>query len=274
MAAARANGASCVAAGAVSIIAPMFSRLLTSVGQLVLPVHCAACGAAAPTDRRWPLCEACGREMADLIASPYCPLCGRRAGPHTVGPDGCMFCRKYPVRFSAAVRVGPYEGPLKALILRCKYERRPAIAGAVGRLLRERLALAPWADQVDLVVPVPLHWSRQISRGFNQALAVARHLAGAAPKARGVSSRLLRRTRPTPHQTDLPAARRRKNVRSAFAARGKRDAIKGKGVLLVDDVMTSGTTIGECTRVLRRAGARDVYVAVVATADYDEVGPW
>jgi len=252
----------------------MLSRLLTSVGQLVLPVHCAACGAPAPTDRRWPLCEVCGREMADLITAPYCPLCGRRAGPYTVGPEGCLFCRKFPVRFSAAVRVGPYGGPLKTLILRCKYERRTAIAGALGRLLRERLALAPWADQVDLVVPVPLHWARRIGRGFNQAALLARELAAAAPKAKGVSTRLLRRTRPTPHQTNLPAPQRRKNVRGAFVARGANDALKGKGVLLVDDVMTSGTTIGECTRVLRRAGARDVYVAVAATADYDEVGLW
>jgi len=252
----------------------MLSWLLTSVGQLVLPVHCAACGAPAPTDRRWPLCEVCGREMADLIAAPYCPLCGRRAGPYTVGPDGCLFCRKFPVRFSAAVRVGPYEGPLKTLILRCKDERRTAIAGALGRLLRERLALVPWADQVDLVVPVPLHWARRIGRGFNQAALLAREPAAAAPKAKGVSTRLLRRTRPTPHQMNLPAAQRRKNVRGAFVARGAKDALKGKGVLLVDDVMTSGTTIGECTRVLRRAGARDVYVAVAATADYDEVGPW
>ncbi len=252
----------------------MLSRLVTAVGQLVLPVHCAACGAPAPPDRRWPLCEVCGREMADLISAPYCPLCGRRAGPYTVGPDGCLFCRAYPVRFRGAVRVGPYEGPLKTLILRCKYERRVAIAGALGGLLRERLALAPWADQVDLIAPVPLHWTRGIRRGFNQAAVLARELAAAAPKAGGVSSRLLRRTRQTPHQTDLPAARRRKNVHGAFAARGSKDALKGKGVLLVDDVMTSGTTIGECTRVLRRAGARDVYVAVVATADYDEVGPW
>ena len=253
----------------------MLSRLLVSVGQLVLPVHCAACGAPAPTDRRWPLCDVCGREMADLIAAPYCPLCGRRAGPYTVGPDGCLFCRKYPVRFSAAVRVGPYEGPLKTLILRCKEERRVAIAERLlGRLLRERLALAPWADQVDRIVPVPLHWTRRIGRGFNQAGLLAWEVAGAAPKAKGISARLLRRTRPTPHQTSLPSAQRQKNVRGAFAARAANDALKGKGVLLVDDVMTSGTTIGECARVLKGAGARDVYVAVVATADYDEVGPW
>jgi len=252
----------------------MLWRLLTSVGQLVLPVHCAACGTPAPTDRRWLLCEVCGRAMADLIAAPYCSLCGRRAGPYTVGPDGCLFCRKYPVRFSAAVRLGPYEGPLKTLILRCKYERRVAISRALGRLLRERLALAPWADQVDRIVPVPLHWTRRIGRGFNQAAALARELAAAAPKAKGVSPRLLRRTRSTPHQTNLPAAQRQRNVRGAFATRAPKDALNGKGVLLVDDVMTSGTTIGECTRVLKRAGARDVYVAVVATADYDEPGPW
>ena len=244
------------------------------MGQLVLPMHCVACGTPAPTDRRWPLCEACGREMAELIAAPYCPLCGRRAGPYTVGPQGCLFCRMYPVRFGAAVRLGPYEGPLKALILRCKYEPQVVIAQVLGRLLAERLALVPWRDDVDVVVPVPLHWRRRVRRGFNQAQVLADEVARGAPRTGGKVTRRLRRRRPTPHQTNLPSAQRHTNVRGAFAARGRSDGLRGRAVLLVDDVMTSGTTVAECTRVLRRAGARAVYVAVAATADYDEPGPW
>jgi ComF family protein len=249
----------------------MLGGLLISVRQLVLPAHCAACGAPAPPDRRMPLCEPCGRILADLIAAPYCPACGRNAGPHTQTPDGCAFCRNYPVRFDAAVRVGPYAGPLRSLILRLKAQRRLEVAPLLGRLMAERLALAPWLDQVDAVVPVPLHWTRRFTRGFNQAEVLAAELAGVVRRR---PSRRLRRLRATGHQMDLPASGRPRNVRGAFHLRWGAANLKDKSVLLVDDVMTSGSTIGECTRVLQQAGARAVYVAVVATADYDDPGPW
>jgi predicted amidophosphoribosyltransferase len=102
---------------------------------------------------------------------------------------------------------------------------------------------------------------------------MARELVAAVPGCGGVSGRALVRRRVTPHQTTLPAERRRRNVRGAFRARGGK-RLNGRCVLLVDDVMTSGTTVAECTRVLKRAGAAEVYVAVVATADYDEAGAW
>jgi len=244
-----------------------------AVGQLILPAHCAACGAPSPPDRRWLLCDVCGRALADLLARPYCPLCGRHAGPHTSGPEGCLFCRQYPVLFDGAVRVGPYEGVLKTLILRCKHEPRVSLARVLGRLLADRLALTDWADRIDHVVPVPLHWSRRIRRGFNQARAMAGELVRAVPASRGVSGWALVRTRPTPHQTLLPASWRRKNVRGAFRAR-RRANLEGRSVLLVDDVLTSGETIAECARALKKAGVAEVYVAVAATADFDEPGPW
>jgi len=251
----------------------MLRRAARTVGQLLLPAHCAACGSPAPPDGRWPLCAACARDLADLLSAPYCPACGRHAGPYTAGPDGCAFCRQYPVPFDAAVRAGAYGGPLKTLVLRCKYGPRPALATVLGRLLAERLALAGWADHVDRIVPVPLHWSRRVRRGFNQALGMARELVRAVPGAGRVDRRTLVRTRPTAHQTGIPAARRRQNVRGAFRVRRGTD-LAGETVLLVDDVMTSGTTVAECTRVLKRAGAGDVYVAVAATADFDDPGPW
>jgi ComF family protein len=249
----------------------MLRPLWVSLKQLVLPAHCAACGAASPADSRAPLCEACARALAELMEVPHCPLCGRNAGPYTSQPDGCLFCRNYPVDFDAAVRVGPYKDPLRGLILRCKRDRRLEIAPFLGRLLAERLALAAWVDRVDVIVPVPLHWSRRMSRGFNQSELLVRALRRAA--GRKVAVKRLRRTRPTPHQMNLSARQRRTSVRGAFATGWLGADFRDKGVLVVDDVMTSGTTIGECVRLVQKAGAREVFVAVVATADYDDLGP-
>ena len=250
----------------------MFRFLLGAAEQLVLPAHCAACGAPAPPDGRLPLCEGCGRALAALVARPYCPLCGRNAGPHTVGPDGCLFCRHYPVQFDAAVRVGPYEGPLRTLILQFKRRGRADLAPFLGRLLAERVALAPWSDRIQVVVPVPLHWARRLGRGYNQADLLARVVRRAT--ARQAAAGRLCRNRATPNQMLLPAKERRRNVRGAFRPARLAPGLNGKAVLLVDDVMTSGTTIGECQRIVRQAGAAEVYVAVLATADYDDPGPW
>lgn len=252
----------------------MLKRLATALRDLLLPAHCAACGTPAPPDVRLPLCETCGPALAATLAVPFCPACARHVDSPATDPALCPFCRNFPVKFDAAVRLGPFQGPLRQLILRCKYEQRMEIAPLLGRLLGERLALAPWAAEIDLVVPVPLHWSRRMRRGYNQAALVAEDMAAAAfaddpPPVR----RALRRTRPTPHQASLPAKQRRQSVRGAFATRWG-SGIKGKRILLVDDVMTSGSTIGECTHVLLKAGAAAVFAAVLATADYDEAGVW
>jgi ComF family protein len=249
----------------------MLRTLAVSLRQLVLPAHCAACGRPSDPSARLPLCEGCSREIARLMEMPYCPRCGRHAGPYTADERGCIFCRKFPIRHDATVRVGQYEGPLKALILRCKNQRRMELGSIMGRWLAERLASAPWADLVQVIVPVPLHWSRRFGRGFNQAESLARELAASD---RRVAARRLLRVRPTPHQRMLAAGQRRRNVRGAFRVRGGAEELEGRNVLLVDDVMTSGTTIAECTSVLKKAGAAAVYVAVVATADYDYPGTW
>ena len=251
----------------------MLAPVLVSLRQLLLPAHCMACGRPSPPAARVPLCDPCSRALAQLIEAPYCPHCGRHAGPYSAGPDGCLFCRHYPVRHQATVRLGDYKDPLRRLILRCKYERRPEVAPLLGRLLAERLARADWADLVDVVVPVPLHWTRRCRRGFNQADLLARSLISGG--GRPIMRRRLLRVRPTPHQRLMEAKDRPANVRGAFALRRRAAAeVAGKHVLLIDDIMTSGSTVAECTRVLRAAGAAAVYVAVVATADFDEPGPW
>jgi ComF family protein len=175
--------------------------------------------------------------------------------------DGCPACRDQAFAFERAFRLGPYDGRLREGVLRIKSSAGEPLAEMFGRVVAEVIGPRLLMGRVEVVVPVPLHWRRRWARGYNQAEAIARELAGAvgAPHEPG----WLRRVRPVAQQLQPSAAARRENVRGAFrATAGARAA--GRRVLLVDDVMTTGSTAGEAARVLRAAGAAGVVVAVLA----------
>jgi ComF family protein len=156
---------------------------------------------------------------------------------------------------SRCAAIGAYEGSLRAIVHALKYDGRRSLAVPLGLLMRSHCESV--LDTADLLVPVPLHRRRRRQRGFNQAEAIARGIGGVPVR------RLLRRTRATPSQTDLPAARRHANVRGAFRlARGT--DVKGLRLVLVDDVCTTGATLESCARVLREAGAADVRAITAA----------
>ena len=151
--------------------------------------------------------------------------------------------------------IGPYEGALREIIQALKYERRRSVAKPLAHLMRS--AGAQVLEEADVVVPVPLHLFRLYSRGFNQALELARHLDLPVLDA-------LRRTRATVTQTDLPEARRHDNVRGAFAVR--RTIPRHAIVVIVDDVSTTGATLDACAAALLDAGAREVRGLTAARA--------
>jgi ComF family protein len=143
---------------------------------------------------------------------------------------------------------------LRAIVHALKYDGRRSLARPLAALLAQHGADV--LEGADVVVPVPLHRSRRRARGFNQAAEIARHLPVPAAHA-------LRRVRATRSQTDLPAAQRHANVRNAFALR-RRARIKGRIVVLVDDVSTTGATLDASAQVLLEAGAREVRALTVA----------
>jgi ComF family protein len=157
--------------------------------------------------------------------------------------------------------MGAYEGRLRDAILRMKKSSGQSLAENMGRIFgecrRDRLSVL----RSELVAPVPLHWRRAWLRGYNQAAALAEQLAWVT----GVpcSQDCLRRIRHTPQQLQPTATARRENVRGAFRVR-RGAIVKGKRILLVDDVMTTGSTVSEASRTLREAGAAEVVVAVLA----------
>lgn len=229
--------------------------------RLVYPNACLICDTPEEGEPfRHGLCSSCQRAVAS-DPSGVCPWCAATTGPYADTANGCAACRNVSLGFDQAYRLGPYDGRLRDAILRTKYADGEPVAEMLGRVLADTKGPNLRTVGAGVVVPVPLHWRRRWLRGYNQAEAVARELAiGLGIR---VASGWLRRVRPTPQHLQPSAAARRENVRGAFRAT-RRARPGGKTVLLVDDVMTTGSTAGEAARVLKAVGAAKVVVAVLA----------
>lgn len=174
-------------------------------------------------------------------------------------------CRRVAPPFQRAVAYGAYDGVLRDLVHLLKYQRVKPVAPLLARLLNESLGDIRFPESL-LVVPIPLYKRKLRERGFNQAEEIARAFIRRRTDARiQLETSSLVRTRETASQTGLTRHQRRANVRGAFAV-VKPERVLDKSLLIVDDVMTTGTTASECARVLLRAGARQVFVATVARA--------
>ncbi|OGL18649.1 MAG: hypothetical protein A3K12_15250 [Candidatus Rokubacteria bacterium RIFCSPLOWO2_12_FULL_71_19] len=241
---------------------------LRAAVDLLFPPICPVCQVRLDAGRRDPLCGSCW-ERLERIAPPICRLCGLPLGgfaiePHEAGggpaPHLCGQCRVRPPAYSYARAAARYGDVVREAVHAFKFGGKRALALPLGDLLAETRALLP-IDAVDLLVPVPLHRRRERERGFNQSRLLARRVACAW----GVPLRadVLARAAATLPQTDLGAAERRANVRGAFALR-RPDAVAGRHVVLVDDIMTTGATAGACAALLQEAGAATVGVVTVA----------
>jgi ComF family protein len=231
---------------------------VTAALDLVFPPLCPACDGMLGAGRRDPLCGACW-EGFERIAPPWCRCCGAPLGIEGL----CGACRSRRPRFAYARAAVLYGDLVREAIHAFKFGGRRGLANPLGDLLAGLgLSALPGAAP-DALVPVPLHPRRARERGYDQALLLARRLerAWGVPV---VADALLRAV-PTQPQTDLDAAARRRNVRDAFAVR-RPELIAGRHVVLVDDVLTTGATAGECARSLYRAGAAAVGVLTVARA--------
>jgi ComF family protein len=185
-------------------------------------------------------------------------------GPYVNLEDGCNACRDQSFHFESVVRLGAYDGLLSQVILqRLKYAPGEGLAEVLGELWASHLEKRLRDVKADVIVPVPLHWWRRWTRGYNQSEVLAQALANRlrVPCKPG----WLRRVRNTPQQVGQSTTARRENVRNAFSAPAWAE-LHGKTILLVDDVLTTGSTASDAARALRTAGAARVVVAVLARA--------
>ena len=234
--------------------------LLEAAVSLLYPSVCTICGRSVRAGEY--LCDQCEAKTVRIVA-PFCQKCSEPFEGAITGVFTCANCAHRRIYFDAAVAAYRGRGIVRQIIHEFKYGRRIHLRHLVARWLfaaleDERLC----GRRFDVIVPVPLHPARQRERGFNQASLLAELLS--AQTSIPVKP-LLERTRYTTTQTALDRSERMENLHNAFRLRKNAD-VRGLRVLLIDDVLTTGSTLSECARVLKRAGATSVHAATAARA--------
>jgi ComF family protein len=232
--------------------------------DVILPRYCYHCGLPVPSQRQGSFCDRCW-SLICLIEPPYCPCCGEPfPSPVALAYSPayrCGPCQASPPAFDHARAIGRYEGPLRQALHLLKYRGKLHLKRPLLQLACEHFEVHYPEPAYDVVIPVPLHRQRLMQREFNQATVIAQGLASYLDVP--LLERLLVRTRSTRPQVELSGSERRQNVRQAFAV-VHAPAVKDKTVLVVDDVFTTGATLGEVARTLKAAGARQVDVFALA----------
>ena len=240
-----------------------FSRLL----DIIYPPRCHICEEFLSCnknefedDNSLPICISCLHDLTE-ITPPLCPVCGIFFKSRTEESHMCEDCLRKKPFYDATGAPYLYEGGLMTAIQRLKYRGKVHLADSLGRLLAS--FTRKWLENGNdcLIMPVPLHPKRLRERGFNQSLLLAKNVCSLLDMELDFLS--LRRVRYTQPQTELSRSERRKNVRRAFEVHDKA-GIKKQTIILVDDVATTGTTLNECARVLKRAGCKKVFCVVLA----------
>ena len=241
-----------------SVAASGLRRLRESVLSLLAPPKCASCGKVLSQENVF--CESCNNTFR-LVEEPFCSICGLPFKTRVGSNHLCASCRNEPVWFDRARAMFVYEGAVRKAIHRFKYHAGLFQARTLGEMLANVVGDLSASSSWDLITPVPLHETKLRQRGFNQALLLSKYAA----RRVGISLEVetLRRTRLTRPQVELSGTERLKNVRNAFKVVSP-EVFDNRRVLLVDDVFTTGATLRECARVLKKAGASRVDAVTLA----------
>ena len=234
-----------------------------AIASFIYPPACLSCAvpfSSLPGAQSFGICRTC----EDLIAprvSPICLRCSAPVGPHLSTIQGCQLCRRERFAFTRAISLGVYDGLLQRFCLQSKQPGQRAMATALTDLLCERFSQELRSWPIDVILPVPHHWSSRLFTDHHASTSVAERIGQFLMKP--VERHILLKVRRTKRQQSLPASARRENLRAVFRVSERTD-LRGIGVLLTDDILTTGTTAHRATRALLEAGAERVYVAVLA----------
>jgi ComF family protein len=242
--------------------------LVGGVLDAALPQTCAACGTWI-AGANGLVCSTCADDVDAALELPHCHRCGRTLPPPALHADGCARCKREPHWNVAGVaRVGLYPNAMRALLLGLKYQGQERNASYLADRLVAALRQHAWAESIDAFVPVPMHWRRRLQRPCDHARLLAEALGR---RMKVPVLRFVRRSRHSPSQTGIRNKTARfENIRGAFALRHgywlpwPRPAVAGKTVCIVDNLMITGATVTEVSKVLRRAKAKRIYAAVIA----------
>jgi competence protein ComFC len=225
--------------------------------DFVLPPHCIICGKYLSPQERI-VCDICWENMS-LLPSPFCPVCKNFL------EQGSLFCRVCTERkkLSLVRSLGVFDSYYQKIIHGFKYQQKMTLGHRLGKRLGKKLIDDKLVSGFDCIIPVPLHPARKRERGFNQSEILAQEFSDVIHIP--VLKKILKRTRNTKDQTKLSPEERIENVKGAFSLKSP-ETIEGKRIILVDDVMTTGATLGECARVLSEAGANKIMGATIAVA--------
>jgi ComF family protein len=240
------------------------NRLAVAGFDFLFPPRCPLCrGETNSTGRlaRPDFCEECRQGLVATAGGNSCQKCGAPVGPNLDASQGCARCRDDRFAFERVIRLGVYDGPLRLACLRGKQPRTEGLLHALAELTWNAAEPEFLAARADLVIPTPHYWMQNLFWPHNSAEILA--TAWSRKLRIRCASRGLVKKRRTPRQVTLSPTGRRQNLKRAFEARNPRQ-VAGRRVLLVDDVLTTGSTAHECARALRQAGAAAVTVAVVA----------
>lgn len=235
-----------------------FHLIIDGAFSCLAPPRCRSCRAPLLGHDNPYLCPACAAAV-EWIGDGACRGCGFPAGPHAAHAENCLRCRDKKLNLTAAVAVARYRHGARNLVRSFKYGGETELARPLAALMAERLRAADFFSGVDMVVPVALHPKRRRERGFDQARMLAEPVATLVglPCRPGV----VKRVRHTTPQAALHRAQRLENMKGAFTAD---ESLKGRRVVLVDDVMTTGATMADCARACREAGATRMYALLFA----------
>lgn len=232
--------------------------ILANVVDTLFPARCASCSELV--GKHGALCMQCWQKI-HFIDDPLCYKCGLPF-EYNIGEKAlCGRCMEHKPAYTEARAIFRYDEHSKSQVLSFKYHDRTQLAPVFGEWFTR--TAGRYKEKADLIIPVPLHFSRLLMRRYNQAALLAHALSRQLQLP--VLPDTLQRIRKTPSQAGLTRRQRDDNMRGAFRIeKKKRGLIKGKSVILVDDVMTTGATLDACARALHDAGVKDVYVLTLA----------